>query len=1085
MADDTTFTVDEPTPETQANPEVVTPEVPATSPLDKPTEARLNGYDWPEIEGHVATLRGTAEQYGYSPEEVNAHLGYADPDKLSHELQTSVRLNTAAADEDTHPMEAASGGVLTPGSEKIPVNTDELTPDQRAHYADALTDGTTKSPQDYAQAFTDAVSGISGHDASPATNAVAAQLPSPQEVTDYAIGIAQTAGLTGADDVKQVRQNILDVWAQTGMTPKDVYNAVHAEPSFMAALLNPQPPTPASLFPTMEQLQTPGFEKPLVHVLDPVEIAKGLLYAPGMEADNMAKVRDLIAKSKEPNDSPLLAPKPTAEDIFAQIMEGPTARLLGALIGGKVVGKGIDHVPETVAAMRDVLGDIRGGNYERIADRTRLANEVTVEGMARSVIGAKTMPEALDDIIKETESPLTKAIEATPTVRTGADVVTDKAEMAAIIRQVVGESTYSKAMARQTLEGYFTAVNTQVPSYLDWIKDFQDKMRDTAVQKAAWIKSGGDPEAFSAEDPTGEKPTYHRLQQLLDHIEDRPGGARLEPDDPLMPMANAIKAMMTERRDMLANYVTDTSGWQQDYFPHSWVDSKARVEQAFPDMIGKTGSTEHIQARSIPYIMDGIVRGLTPKFPNPIEGSLHYIQGIDDMIASERARSWLTDNKIAYYASTPKNPGDKLLKGRASTKTQMWIDDKTKKPKMKTLSLYAPKGYASVYNNWVGKGFEGWAGSLIRKITMGKNCALGLSLGLSGFHPMAMVMQIVASQFGGGIGNVTRLEIKRALTNVGLGALVPVAVAQKYIKGQRLQNIYMDQEDKLGSTTELLLKKIYIQSGGAAPTEGRGEPYFSTEAKSLFKTWEQAGSWNLRATGRRVAQGVGMAAGAAIGGVAGGGLGAVAGAAIGRLAPVVPTLIKSTWNDTVASIKGKPGDNALAHELMPLVAVPLAIAGNFAKVSDAIMSPLFDDFIPKIKMAVWADIMEDYLRRYPAADRAAILRQGREVMDSVDDRFGEMNMRNVFWNPYVKQLLNASLVSMGWEYGTFRAAERSLEDLILKKEGQRFTVRANAVLGLVLAGGFAAGTYTYLSTGKLPSLGHTALGIAETTHGPM
>src|SRR5208283_3341551 len=51
----------------------------AALPLEKATQARLEGYSWPEIDGHVANVRQTAEQFGYDQKDVDAQLGYKDP----------------------------------------------------------------------------------------------------------------------------------------------------------------------------------------------------------------------------------------------------------------------------------------------------------------------------------------------------------------------------------------------------------------------------------------------------------------------------------------------------------------------------------------------------------------------------------------------------------------------------------------------------------------------------------------------------------------------------------------------------------------------------------------------------------------------------------------------------------------------------------------------------------------------------------------------------------------------------------------------------------------------------------------------
>lgn len=81
-------------------------------------------------------------------------------------------------------------------------------------------------------------------------------------------------------------------------------------------------------------------------------------------------------------------------------------------------------------------------------------------------------------------------------------------------------------------------------------------------------------------------------------------------------------------------------GFWEDYFPHDWLDPQVKVERAFGDVYGpgRQGSGYHLQGRTVPTIFDGITRGLTPRFPNPVEGALHYVQGVEDYLAAERVR---------------------------------------------------------------------------------------------------------------------------------------------------------------------------------------------------------------------------------------------------------------------------------------------------------------------------------------------------------------------------------------------------------------------------------------------------------------
>src|SRR5690242_12835028 len=50
---------------------------------DRETEARLAGYDWGEINAHVAQSTQVAHEAGYSQPEIDRHLGFTDPQVTS------------------------------------------------------------------------------------------------------------------------------------------------------------------------------------------------------------------------------------------------------------------------------------------------------------------------------------------------------------------------------------------------------------------------------------------------------------------------------------------------------------------------------------------------------------------------------------------------------------------------------------------------------------------------------------------------------------------------------------------------------------------------------------------------------------------------------------------------------------------------------------------------------------------------------------------------------------------------------------------------------------------------------------------
>lgn len=91
-----------------------------------------------------------------------------------------------------------------------------------------------------------------------------------------------------------------------------------------------------------------------------------------------------------------------------------------------------------------------------------------------------------------------------------------------------------------------------------------------------------------------------------------------------------------------------------------------------------------------------------------------------------------------------------------------------------------------------------------------------------------------------------------------------------------------------------------------------------------------------------------------------------------------------------------------------------------SRVVSDVAHPLFNVYIPAIKMSAFHDLMGDWMRQNKDATDAEISRQAVRIGDLVEDRFGEMNMENIFWNKKAKEILGLSLRAPGWDIGLVR-----------------------------------------------------------------
>lgn len=91
--------------------------------------------------------------------------------------------------------------------------------------------------------------------------------------------------------------------------------------------------------------------------------------------------------------------------------------------------------------------------------------------------------------------------------------------------------------------------------------------------------------------------------------------------------------------------------------------------------------------------------------------------------------------------------------------------------------------------------------------------------------------------------------------------------------------------------------------------------------------------------------------------------------------------------------------------------------------NEVIMKPLFEQFIPRLKIG-------NFLREYSAElvarkdqlDSGKLTRPqlARQVWDSVENRFGEMNFDNLFWNRTFKSAMQLVFRSVTWKIGALK-----------------------------------------------------------------
>lgn len=141
---------------------------------------------------------------------------------------------------------------------------------------------------------------------------------------------------------------------------------------------------------------------------------------------------------------------------------------------------------------------------------------------------------------------------------------------------------------------------------------------------------------------------------------------------------------------------------------------------------------------------------------------------------------------------------------------------------------------------------------------------------------------------------------------------------------------------------------------------------------------------------------------------------------------------------------------------------------------DAVSYPLMQKLVPMQKWGVMGDLMQEELSKLgPTATKAQINDAARRVVDTTDNRMGQVVYDNLFLNRTAKDLLMAGMRSVGWNMGTmkevaggFTSAPRNLFNVA---KGKGFATHNTPYVMSMLAITAAMGAlYGYLKTGQYP-----------------
>lgn len=147
--------------------------------------------------------------------------------------------------------------------------------------------------------------------------------------------------------------------------------------------------------------------------------------------------------------------------------------------------------------------------------------------------------------------------------------------------------------------------------------------------------------------------------------------------------------------------------------------------------------------------------------------------------------------------------------------------------------------------------------------------------------------------------------------------------------------------------------------------------------------------------------------------------------------------------------------------------IPLSIIELFSK-------PILEYIVPRQKLGAFSAMVQMEMLNHPDISHQELREISQRAWDSVDNRMGQMVYDNLFWNRTFKDLLMASVRSVGWNLGTIRELAGGAGDYVeaisqaTRGKKTEFSYRMAYFAALPIIVGTLGAMIQYLRTGKGP-----------------
>jgi hypothetical protein len=507
------------------------------------------------------------------------------------------------------------------------------------------------------------------------------------------------------------------------------------------------------------------------------------------------------------------------------------------------------------------------------------------------------------------------------------------------------------------------------------------------------------------------------------------------PPPRLQNVANSIRSSFQAGEAVLRSLPqTAQTNFLQNYLTHYWENTQQQVAQFMAGRgIGGRGS---LQKRTHFDIEEGITAGLTPSSLNPInilEKNLTALQSyatdyriINDILA-RNAGTWKNVKTVgASGAQTPKivNPPPEGYDALPwATRKIGPIEQKIEQ------TLYVPRDMAYTLNNWHNRAFQSDAAENVAQgIRQFKNLSTAVELGFSAYHPFTVGTEAIGT------------GITRSLQEMGLRPTSMARAAKTFIKsftepvefikdfvpglsqshGSRWMDIYKGKIANLTPDEQKIftaLKAADIRPIGLTHTLDL-DIVKAGQAGDYFTSWARG---------------------------------------------TLKKEMERSFNDIMGSYGLK---------------APGFVFDQVARLMQTSAKPIFQWWIPRIKLSSSAKDLESFIWANPNATQAQINAAAKAITNSHDNRMGEMVTDHLGMNKMAKIAAFTAMRSYSFSIGgVVREVMGGVRSGVagalqgqnrLSMSSQHFDPRVGYAIAFPLTTIMLASMYQYMRTGEWP-----------------